>query len=82
MKYLHYNHDDLLKSDILIVILEIEDKNDDEDESSQRCMTSSYVTSAVPTIFSFSPFLNRKVKVLIYFLPAGELRQAAIDQTI
>ena len=58
MKYLHHNDDDLLKSDICNFILKAEDKNDDEDESSQRCMTLSYVTSAVPTIFPFSPFLT------------------------
>ena len=39
------------------VTFETEEKNDDkEDESSHRCMTLDYVTSAVPTIFPFSPF--------------------------
>ena len=39
------------------VTFETEEKNDDkEDESSHRCMTFDYVTSAVPTIFPFSPF--------------------------
>ena len=53
-------------------------KDGEEDESSQRCMTLGYVTSAVPTFFSA---LTRFTQNLIFQGRRGLLRDASQQQT-